>query len=227
MRLRVCWLMSVAAVCGFAQPDDSLLRPFEMNHRAAGASPVDVSFLLDPPAGRDGFIRIQGGHLARPNGQRMKFWGVHFTDWSRGSVMLPPKEDIPMYASTLARFGVNLVRLHFIDMDSPRGIIDARRNDSRGFDLDQLDRLDYLVAELKKRGIYVDLNLNVGRSYKEGDGVADYSKIRWGKGIILYDARLIELLREFSKAILTHVNPYTKTEYRNEPAVAIVEILNE
>ena len=27
--------------------------------------------------------------------------------------------------------------------------------------------------------------------------------------------------------LLTHVNPYTKTEYRNEPAIAIVEILNE
>jgi hypothetical protein len=27
--------------------------------------------------------------------------------------------------------------------------------------------------------------------------------------------------------LLTHVNPYTKLEYRNEPAIAIVEILNE
>jgi len=224
---RLLLILAAVASCAFAQPDDSLLKPFEMNHRATGAASLDVSFLLDPPAGKDGFIRVRNGHLARPNGQRMRFWGVHFTDWSRGSVMLPPKEDASMYASTLARFGVNLVRLHFIDLDSPRGIIDSKRNDSRGFDLDQLDRLDYLVSELKKRGIYVDLNLNVGRSYKEGDGVADYSKIRWGKGIILYDPRLIELLKEFSKTILTHVNPYTKTEYRNEPAVAIVEILNE
>jgi len=209
------------------QTDDNLLKPYEVNHRAASQSPADVSFLHNAPAGKDGFIRIQNGHFAKPNGQRIRFWGVHLTDWSRGSVELPPKEDIPMYTSTLARFGVNIVRLHFLDLDAPRGIIDAKRNDSRGFDADQLDRLDYLVSELKKRGIYCDLNLNVGRSYKEGDGVADFAKIRWGKGLVLFDKRLIELEKEYARNLLAHLNPYTETEYRNEPAIAIVELLNE
>jgi len=90
-----------------------------------------------------------------------------------------------------------------------------------------LDRLDFWVAELKKRGIYIDLNLNVGRSYKPGDGVADSDKIRWGKGLTFYDPRLIELQKEYAKALLTHRNPYTKLEYRAEPAIAIVEICNE
>ena len=210
-----------------AQWDDGLLKPYVMNHRAASSSPADVSFLLDAPAGKDGFIRVQNGHLAKPNGVRLRLWGVHLTDWSRGSVLLPPKEDTPMWASTLARFGVNCVRLHFLDLDSPRGIIASGGTDSRSFDPEQLDRLDFLVAELKKRGIYVDLNLNVGRSYKSGDGVQDFDKIRWAKGMTLYDPRLIELQKEYARQILTHVNPYTKTEYRNEPAVAIVEILNE
>ncbi|MGH8247487.1 MAG: hypothetical protein ACREUU_13770, partial [Gammaproteobacteria bacterium] len=120
-----------------------------------------------------------------------------------------------------------MVRLHFLDLFAPRGIIENSRDDSRTFDPQQLDRLDFLVAELKKRGIYVDLNLNVGRSYKQGDGVADHDKIRWGKGLVIYDPRLIELQKEYARQLLTHVNPYTKTEYRNEPAVAIVEILNE
>ncbi len=210
-----------------AQTDDSLLKPFEINHRAASQSPADVSFLHDAPAGKGGFIRIQNGHFVKPNGQRIRFWGVHLTDWSRGSVELPPKEDVPMYAATLARYGVNIVRLHFLDLDAPRGIIDAKRNDSRGFDAGQLDRLDYLISELKKRGIYCDLNLNVGRSYKEGDGVADFAKIRWGKGLILFDKRMIELEKEYARNLLMHVNPYTKTEYRNEPSIAIVELLNE
>ena len=209
------------------QWDDNLLKPFVMNHRAAGASPADVSFLLDAPAGKNGFVRVQGGHLVKPDGSRLRLWGVHLTDWSRGSVLLPPKEDAPMWAQTLARYGVNCVRLHFLDLDAPRGIIAADGNDSRRFDPQQLDRLDFLVSELKKRGIYVDLNLNVGRSYKSGDGVHDFDKIRWGKGLTLYDPRLIELEKDYAKQILTHVNPYTKTEYRNEPAVAIVEILNE
>jgi hypothetical protein len=215
------------AATAFAQWDDARLKPFVMDHRGGEGSLADVSFLLDPPAGKDGFIRIQDGHFVRPNGKRIRFWGVHLTDWSKGSILLPPKEDAPMYAATLARFGVNMVRLHFLDLAAPRGIIDSTRNDSRSFDAQQLDRLDYLISELKKRGIYLDLNLNVGRSYKAGDGVQDFDKIQWGKGLTLFDPRLIELQKEYAKNLLTHVNPYTGLEYRKEPAIAIVEIVNE
>lgn len=211
----------------FAQWDDGLLKPFVMDHRAGGSSPADVSFLLGAPAGKSGFIRVQGGHFVRPDGQRIRFWGVHLTDWSRGSVLLPSHEDAALYAGTLARYGVNMVRLHFLDLAAPRGIIDSTRSDSRAFDAQQLDRLDFEIAEFKKRGIYVDLNLNVGRSYKSGDGVQDFDKIQWGKGLTLFDPRLIELQKEYARNLLTHVNPYTKAEYRNEPAIAIVEILNE
>jgi hypothetical protein len=211
----------------FAQWDDSLLRPYMMDHRAGAASIASVAFLLDAPAGKNGFVRIQNGHLVKPGGQRLRLWGVHLTDWSRGSVLLPPKEDASMWADALARFGVNCVRLHFLDLAAPRGIIDSSGNDSREFDAKQLDRLDFLFAELKKRGIYADLNLNVGRSYKAGDGVQDYGRIQWGKGLTLFDPRLIALEKEYAKQLLTHKNPYTQTEYRNEPAIAIVEILNE
>ena len=229
----VGWLAEAAlAAClfagvAFAQWDDQLLKPFSMNHRAAASSPADLSFLSDGPAGKDGFIRVRGGHLVKPDGKRIRFWGVHFTDWSRGSVEIPPKEDMPMWAATLARFGANIVRLHFLDLAAPRGIVSSTGNDSRSFDAQQLDRLDFEISEFKKRGIYADLNLNVGRSYKAGDGVEDFDKITWGKGLTLFDPRLIELQKEYAKQILTHVNPYTKTEYRNEPAIAIVEILNE
>ena len=209
-----------------AQRSDSLLRPFTIEHRAADASSLDLSFLLDAPAGKHGFVRVRDGHLARGDGARLRLWGVHLTDWSRGSVLLPPKEDAPMWASTLARYGINCVRLHFLDLDAPRGII-AAGSDSRHFDAQQLDRLDFLVAELKKRGIYVDLNLNVGRSYRAGDSVPDFDRIRWGKGLTLFDPRLIALQKEYARTLLTHVNPYTGRAYRDEPAVAIVEILNE
>ena len=225
--LRSCCVLFLLSSAVFAQWDDSRLRPFVMDHRDAKVSPAYVSFLLDGPAGKDGFIRVENGHLAKGNGQRIRFWGVHFTDWSRGSVEIPPKDDMPLWASTLARFGVNLVRLHFLDLDSPRGLIDASGNDSRSFDPQQLDRLDFEVAQFKKRGIYVDLNLNVGRSYKAGDGVADYARIRWAKGLTLYDPRLIELEKEYARRLLTHVNPYTGKAWRDEPAVALVEIVNE
>ena len=210
-----------------AQWNDGLLKPFVVNHRAATTSPADVSFLHEAPAGKGGFIRVQGGHFVKPDGKRIRFWGVHLTDWSPGSIELPAKEDTPMYARTLARYGVNIVRLHFVDKWAPTGITDGSKNDTRSFDAQQLDRLDFLVSELKKNGIYMDLNLNVGRAYKEGDGVPDAGRLQWAKGLTLYDKRLIELQKEYAHNLLTHLNPYTRTEYRNEPAIAIVEILNE
>jgi hypothetical protein len=210
-----------------AEWDDSLLRPFVIHHRSAAPSRADVSFLLDPPAGKEGFIQVRNGRFTTAAGRRIRFWGVNVTDWSKGSVMLPSKQDAPVWAAALSRFGVNLVRLHFLDLFAPRGLIDGAPEDSRSFDAAQLDRLDFWVAELKKRGIYVNLNLNVGRSYKRGDGVADYDKIRWAKGLVLFNPRLIELQKEYARQILTHRNPYTGNEYRHEPAVALVEILNE
>jgi hypothetical protein len=223
----ILFIFLIAASFPPSFPPDGGMKPFTMDHRGGAASVIDLSFLLDAPAGKHGFARIAGGHLVTGAGKRLRLWGVNITDWSRGSTMLPSKEDAPMWAATLARFGVNCVRLHFLDLAAPRGLIDAAGNDTRSFDAEQLDRFDFWIAELKKRGVYVNLNLNVGRSYKAGDGVKDADKIRWAKGLTLYDPRLIELQKEYAKQLLTHFNPYTKTEYRNEPAVVTIEMVNE
>jgi hypothetical protein len=210
--------------------EDAALQPFTIDHRKAlpAHSPVDVSFLLDAPAGKHGFVRAQGGHLVSGDGKRIRFWGVNITDWSKGSVMIPAPEDAPLWAATLARFGVNCVRFQFLDLPTPRGLIDGKRDDTRSLDPEAFDHEDFFIAELEKRGIYINFNLLVGRPFKAGDGVRDYQKIREGaKGISLYDPRLIELQKEYAKQLLTHYNPYTKIEYRNDPAVAMVEINNE
>ena len=209
---------------------NSTLQPFTIDHRKApfAHSPVDVSFLLDAPAGKHGFVRAQGAHLVTADGKRIRFWGVNITDWSKGSVMVPSKEDSPLWAATLARFGVNCVRFQFLDLPTPRGLIDGKRDDTRALDAEAFDREDFFIAELEKRGIYINFNLLVGRPFKAGDGVQDYQKIREGaKGISLYDPRIIELQKEYAQQLLAHYNPYTKLEYRNDPAVAMVEINNE
>src|SRR6202451_4046331 len=99
---------------------------------------------------------------------------------------IPPKTDAPIYAAALARFGVNYVRLHFLDLPSPRGMIDGKRNDSQHFDLVQLDNEDFFISEMLKRGIYIDMNLNVGRQFKPGDGVPP---VRMAKGPLIFLVR--------------------------------------
>jgi hypothetical protein len=119
------------------------------------------------------------------------------------------------------------VRFHYFDRPAPGGVFPADGSDTRTLDPEQLDRLDSLVAELKKRGIYTNINLNVARRYREGDGVRDHELLGFAKGLTHFDERLIELQKEYARQLLTHRNPYTGAEYRNEPAVAIVEMVNE
>lgn len=199
------------------------LQPFTVDWPATGEFPADVSFLLPAPAGKDGFISAKDGHLVRPDGSRFRIWGINAT----AKTTVPPKPDAPVLAANLARRGLNCVRFHFLDRLAPAGLVDATRNDTRALDPVQLDKLDCFIAELKKHGIYADLNLNVARSYKPGDGVRDHDLLGFGKSVTYFDERLIELQKEYAKQLLTHVNPYTGKAYREEPAVAVVEFVNE
>lgn len=203
------------------------LQPFELKPRTARNTRIDASILLEKPAGKDGFIAVRNGHLVKPNGERQRFWGVNITDWTRGSVQIPDKDQAEFYARILARAGVNIVRLTFLDFVAPRGIIDANRNDTRALDAAQMDKLDWWIAALKREGIYTDLNLVVGRTYKPGDGVKESDHIGWAKALTIFDPKLIDLTKEFAGQLLTHRNPYTNTEYRHEPAIAIIEVINE
>ncbi|HVU33990.1 MAG TPA: hypothetical protein VHE61_11185 [Opitutaceae bacterium] len=232
---------------------DIPLQPFVIDHRDRVDSPVDVSFLLDPPAGKYGFITVKDGHLVQGNGRRFRIWGVNLTGWTLGSSNLPPKDQAAFWAKTLARAGIDCVRFHFLDLTThdpakaaeraamrakaeaegrhnsvhPAGLVDGTRDDTQHFDPAALDRLDYFVAELKKVGIYSNLNLNVGREYKPGDHVPDSAEIWVAKGMTYIGDRLIALQRDYARQLLTHRNPYTGHEYRHEPAVATVELVNE
>ncbi len=223
---------SWAAPSSSAQSTSGMV-PFTLDAQRAlqSRSPVDVSFLLDAPAGKHGFLRIVNGHLATADGQRVRLWGVNITDWSKGSRQIPAKADAPFWAATLARFGVNCVRFQFLDLDAPRGLIATGGPDSRSLDAAQLDREDYFIWQLEKRGIYIDLNLLVGRRFKAGDGVevannGPYRGVNI-KGTSLFDRRMIELQKEYARELLAHRNPYTGLRYTDDPAIALVEINNE
>ena len=199
------------------------MTPFTIDWRQNSDSLVNLSFLLDTPAGKEGFIRIRNGHLAKPNGERFRIWGVNFTAAS----CFPSKEDAPIVAEHLARFGINCVRFHFLDSNWSSSLFIKGRDNTRALDPQQFDRLDYFIAELKKRGIYTNINLNVGRNYRKGDGVKDYEYLGLAKVVNYFDEHIQSLHKEYAKQLLTHYNPYTKSEYRNEPAIAVVELVNE
>ncbi len=239
--------VSLAAAAQEAPPAEPVLAPYVIDHPGRAASQIDMRALLDAPAGKHGFIAVRNGHFAFPDGRRFRCWGVNLTGWALGSALLPPHREAEIYAESLARLGVNCVRLHFLDMrkaqvtragetgsgekapvtHTPSGLIDSNHDDSRHFDPEQLDRLHYFYAQLRKNGIYVDFNLNVGRRWMKGDGVPDYDLIGVAKGVTYFGPELIERQKEYARMLLGATNPYTGMRYADDPAVVIVEIVNE
>ncbi len=228
--LGLAFVLAVAASA--AAPDVTtitgkrvVLKPFALQWEESATSPLNLSFLLEKPAGKGGFITSKGGHFVRPSGERFKIWGVNLVF----GACFPDKADAPKVAAYLARFGLNAVRLHFLDASwgQKRSLLANQQNHTRTLALEQLDKLDYFIAELKKAGVYANLNLNVGRIYREGDHVPEHQLLYLAKGVTLFDERLIELQKEYARQLLTHVNPYTGLAYKDEPAVAMVEIVNE
>lgn len=199
----------------------------------APGSIVDVSWLNEKPAGGSGGVRIRDGHFVDGKGKRLKFLASNFTFGS----CFPDHATADKLAVRLASLGINCIRFHHMDNQvAPRGIWKAGTPKRNEFDPDQLDRLDYFIAALKQQGIYANINLHVSRNYWEGedfpDGLLNNNERRtqlpnYGKGIDKINDQMIRMQRDYAKALLTHVNPYTRTSYAKEPCVAIVEINNE
>jgi hypothetical protein len=66
------------------------------------------------------------------------------------------------------------------------------------------------------------------RRFKPGDGVDAVDELApAAKPYTCFDRRLIELQKEYCTQLWTHVNPYTKLAYKDDPAVALTDIGNE
>src|SRR3546814_20122011 len=88
---------------------------------------------------------------------------------------------------------------------------------------DLLDNLDYWVAQLKKNGIYVNFNLNVGRRFKAGDGVPDADLLGPAKGFTYIGPELIALHKDYAKKLLGHTNRYTGLRYDEDRKSVVTE----
>lgn len=189
--------------------------------------------LLDAPAGKHGFLKVSGNSFVFEDGTPARFWGTNLCL----SANFPSKAEAKLLADHIAFLGFNAVRLHHMDFGfEPEGIFrdtcpscrDPQKKRTGALSRRQLDRLNHLIYQLKKRGIYIDLNLLVSRRFTLSDGVKDADRLRRAaKPASLFDEKLITLQKEFARALLTHTNRYTRLRYNNDPAIALIEITNE
>lgn len=192
---------------------------------------VDASrAVLDAPAGKHGFLQARdGGFYFENSPNRVRFSGVTLVHGSK----FPTKAQAELLAQRIAAMGSNCVRMHHLDYHlSGFGLFDRKTFDTstENFDEELLDRMHYLLAQFKKRGIYVHMDAVSSRTFKSGDGVPEYDKLTYGmKGTAyLYDHPVLNAKqKDFLTKLWTQKNPYTGLAFKDDPAIVTAEIVNE
>jgi len=208
-----------------ASRDYSKWFPFEIKNRKTSNAAVDLSFLLDAPAGKHGFLKAKDGHFVFEDGTPARFWG---TNIHSGVTIFPTKEQAEAVADTLARYGVNLARIHLTEYV----LIDHSFPDKEHFitDAEKLDRFDYFYKCMKDKGIYLLIDSVSGlsaRGFTSADRVANGDQYNSHRPWAYYDPVLKEIGRNYMKDYLTHVNKYTGKALVDEPGVAMMMVINE
>jgi len=200
--------------------------PLEFTGQTKAGSPLDFSALNDAPAGKYGPVIVNAdGHFAFRNApeKRIRFLGPNLI----GMANYLPRELADDFAAKAARLGYNAIRFHHFD-----GLLaPSDAANSLAFSQASLDQLDYLFAELKKRGIYLCLDIYCSRPIRAGDNIEECR----GREVDLLEMKILTPIspsamanwKEFARKLLTHRNPYTGMTWAEDPALAIVNLINE
>jgi hypothetical protein len=96
---------------------------------------------------------------------------------------------------------------------------------------DHLDLQDYLIARARERGIYMLFSPIQLYGSNWPDALSDTSAPgfgrHFGKGKMGTDSAAIAAQVNYLRQILNHVNPYTGTALKDEPAILFIELVNE
>ena len=206
-------------------------------------SPIDLSFLNanDMPAGKHGFVKAQADQMVFEDGTPIKFWGTNIMAYA---LYKSSDEEIKKHAKRIAQLGFNLARIHHHDSNWVKpNIFENPSDNTQAFSKESLRKLDWWIKCLKEQGVYVWLDLHVGRTFTANDGINDFEDIAGAKtkknkrkknqntiqvkGFNYFNESVQTQMQRFNEAYLSHVNQYTKLAYKDDPAVLALLITNE
>ncbi len=173
----------------------------------------------------DRLIVVDDGGILRwsDTGDEVALFGVnylapHYTNYADLKELGSSIEQvINTDLAHLVRMGMDAIRVHVFD----REISDASGN---LIENDHLRLLDYLIAQAKGCGLYMVLtpiawwptvNPSVGFSN-------DYSMME-----MTTNARAWSIQAHYLRAFVEHVNPFTGIAYKDDPGIAVFELINE
>jgi hypothetical protein len=173
-------------------------------------SALDFSFLNHKPAGKFGFVKVKDGHFEfekRP-GEQLRFWGTNFAL----SGPYPEKDLAPGIAKCAAMQGCDLVRIHLYASGDKRLVgPDGKLRP------EMLDKMEFLISELEKNGVYIFMDLNDGMPYEWLLGLESKS----GENLKLasvFNADLKKATKKLATDFFTHVNPTRGSRWPTTPA---------
>ncbi len=183
-------------------------------------SVIDMSGLLHRPAGKLGFLkRDKDGLRFEKAAGRVKFWGCGANVDDKLSRAAQTQR-----VRFMAKHGVNMIRQHPVF-----GFLGPMRGGK--LDAKKLDALDWWFAELKKHGVYSTWSVFYPLIVSKGDGYPPelFAELEGGRtyGMVNFSRLLQDLQLAYVKELLAHKNPYTGLAYRDDPALAVLEVHNE
>lgn len=194
-------------------------KPIRQEKDIVPGSVLDFSRHLDAPAGKYGPVVVRNGHFEfrdRP-GESVRFYGTNLVDTAQ---FLEPRWSERL-ADRMVKAGFNLVRIHHHD----NGLSVRRNGSSTELNEKHLDRLNYLIACFKKRGIYVITDCYVSRRFTPEE------EKEWGAGgfkhLVFLRKSAMENWKRFTKNWLTAPNPYTGIPLKDDPVLIGVNLINE
>jgi len=143
--------------------------------------------------------------------------------WSPASGSFPDKATADLYAAQLRIHGYNLARFHEVE-----AILMTDRQRDFDFDPEQLDRFHYLLAALKREGIYWMFDIMTSQN----GAVGDVRPHRWIdrhrlKLRVHVESEARRHWRRIAETLYATPNPYTGIAPLQDPALALVILVNE
>ena len=189
-------------------------------------SALDFSGLMGelPPAGSYGWLRNVDGHFEfeRRPGVVQRFYGANLCF----SANYPEADEAERIVTRLRRMGYNSIRLHHFDKP-----LYEKASDHRIADDERVKRIDRLIAEAIRQGLYIASDLFVSRSVDWADvGLRPrkrpLSKELYKVLVATWEPAMEDWKRH-ARDYLLHCNPETGRRYIDEPAIPLLSLVNE
>ncbi|MCD6338503.1 MAG: hypothetical protein J7M29_03870 [Verrucomicrobia bacterium] len=182
-------------------------------------SPIDLRFLNHRRAGERGFLKVDGDQFVwEKTGEPARFWAVN-VGMSFGNLQ---DQDLARFARAMAKRGVNLVRIH--------GRVYAGSGPNwHAAEPQVIDRLHALAAALKREGIYTALSIYFPLWVRLGPDDPTFPGYSGQHPFALpyFHEAFRPIYRRWWRAVLEPVNPHTGLPLKDDPALAMLELINE